>query len=164
VPKSRLLQWAALVLSRHSLIRPSRSITIAHAAGSIARVINNVRRGHHEKVASIGATLLAGAALGAAAVQALHAQAKPPVYQITEIEFLDRTAYERDYVPKAQARYERRVESSLRQVVLSRESKEIRRRHALPFNSGTASRRSTPTHSAAFKELLPLRDKTARVP
>src|SRR5262245_18493996 len=47
--------------------------------------------------------MLAGAALGAAAVQGLHAQAKPPVYQVTEIEFSDRAAYERDYVPKAQA-------------------------------------------------------------
>src|SRR5438132_12944370 len=55
------------------------------------------------KLASFGIAILAGAALGAAAVQGLHAQAKPPVYQITEIEFLDRTAYERDYVPKAQA-------------------------------------------------------------
>jgi hypothetical protein len=40
------------------------------------------------------------AALGAAAVQGLHAQAKPPVYQITEIEFLDRAAYERDLWPR----------------------------------------------------------------
>ena len=55
------------------------------------------------KSTSLGIAMVAGAALGAAAVHGLHAQAKPPVYQITEIEFLDRAAYERDYVPKAQA-------------------------------------------------------------
>src|SRR5262249_12481069 len=39
-------------------------------------------------------TLLAGAALGAAAIQALHAQAKPPVYAIIEInEITDADAY-----------------------------------------------------------------------
>ncbi len=34
----------------------------------------------------IGLSLLAGIALGAVAVQGLHAQAKPPVYVVTEIE------------------------------------------------------------------------------
>ena len=33
--------------------------------------------------------VLAGAALGAAAIQGLHAQAKPPVYSITETEVTD---------------------------------------------------------------------------
>ena len=34
---------------------------------------------------TIGLALLAGAALGAAGVQGLHAQAKPPVYFIAEV-------------------------------------------------------------------------------
>jgi uncharacterized protein (DUF1330 family) len=39
-------------------------------------------------------TLLAGVALGAAAIQALHAQAKPPVYAIIEVnEITDAAAY-----------------------------------------------------------------------
>jgi hypothetical protein len=32
--------------------------------------------------------MLAGAALGAGAIQGLHAQAKPPVYLVTEIDGL----------------------------------------------------------------------------
>jgi len=47
--------------------------------------------------------MLAGFGLGAVAVQGLHAQAKPPVYQVVEIDFLDQEAYLKDYVPKAQA-------------------------------------------------------------
>ena len=49
------------------------------------------------------AILLTGAALGAAAVQTLHAQAKPPIYQITEIDVTNLDAYTKEYAPKAQA-------------------------------------------------------------
>ena len=52
---------------------------------------------------TVALAMLAGFGLGAVAVQGLHAQAKSPVYQITEIEMLDATAYVRDYVPRAQA-------------------------------------------------------------
>jgi len=41
--------------------------------------------------------------LGAAAVQTLHAQAKPPIYQITEIDVSNLDAYMKEYAPKAQA-------------------------------------------------------------
>jgi uncharacterized protein (DUF1330 family) len=37
-------------------------------------------------------SMIAGAALGAAAVQGLHAQAKPKVYSVSEIEVLDPAA------------------------------------------------------------------------
>jgi uncharacterized protein (DUF1330 family) len=47
--------------------------------------------------------MLTGAALGAAAVQGLHAQAKPPIYVIGEIDFLNQEAYLEDYAPKARA-------------------------------------------------------------
>ena len=47
--------------------------------------------------------VLAGAALGAAAVQGLHAQAKPPVYFVAEIDVMDQEAYGKEYAPKAQA-------------------------------------------------------------
>jgi uncharacterized protein (DUF1330 family) len=46
---------------------------------------------------------LAGVALGAAGVHGLHAQAKPPIYQITEIDVSNLDAYLKEYVPKAQA-------------------------------------------------------------
>ena len=45
----------------------------------------------------------AGFGLGAVAVEGLHAQAKPPVYYISEIDVTNPVAYARDYLPKAQA-------------------------------------------------------------
>src|SRR5260370_21313956 len=47
--------------------------------------------------------MLAGFGLGAVAVQGLHAQAKPPVYQVIEIDPVNMESYVKDYVPKAQA-------------------------------------------------------------
>jgi uncharacterized protein (DUF1330 family) len=47
--------------------------------------------------------MLAGCALGAGAVQGLHAQAKPPIYYIVEIDTTDPDAYAADFAPKAQA-------------------------------------------------------------
>jgi uncharacterized protein (DUF1330 family) len=38
-------------------------------------------------------TLVVGAAVGAAAVHGLHAQAKPKAYQVTELEIIDAEAY-----------------------------------------------------------------------
>ena len=49
----------------------------------------------------IAIAMLAGAGLGAAAVQGLHAQAKPPAYVISEIDVTDKEAYAKEYVPLA---------------------------------------------------------------
>jgi uncharacterized protein (DUF1330 family) len=51
----------------------------------------------------MGLVMLAGVALGAAAVQGLHAQAKPPVYFVAEIEVTNAEAYGKEFAPKAQA-------------------------------------------------------------
>lgn len=51
--------------------------------------------------AQIGLGLLVGFALGAAVVQGLHAQAKPPAYVISEIDVTDADAYAKEYVPLA---------------------------------------------------------------
>src|SRR5438552_16535792 len=48
-------------------------------------------------------SMIAGAALGGAAIQGLHAQAKPPVYLVTEIDVTNPDAYAKEYAPKAQA-------------------------------------------------------------
>ena len=45
--------------------------------------------------------MLAGVALGAGAVQVLHAQAKPPVYTVTEIDVNNVDGYMKEYVPVA---------------------------------------------------------------
>jgi len=47
--------------------------------------------------------MLACLGLGAIAAQGLHAEAKPPVYLIAEIDVTDLDAYMKEYVPKAQA-------------------------------------------------------------
>ena len=48
-------------------------------------------------------TMLAGIGTGAAVVQGLHAQAKLPVYYISEIEVTNLDGYMTEYVPKTQA-------------------------------------------------------------
>ncbi len=47
--------------------------------------------------------VVVGFALGAVAVQGLHAQAKPPIYYIAEIDVTNLDAYTKEYAPKAQA-------------------------------------------------------------
>ena len=47
--------------------------------------------------------MVSGVAFGAIAVQALHAQAKPPVYYISEVEVTDLEGYTKEYAPKAAA-------------------------------------------------------------
>jgi len=52
---------------------------------------------------TVALSMLAGAALGAVAIQGLHAQAKPPVYLVTEIDVTNPEAYGKEFAPKAQA-------------------------------------------------------------
>jgi uncharacterized protein (DUF1330 family) len=47
--------------------------------------------------------VLAGIGIGAVAVEGLHAQAKPPVYYVAEIDMTNPDAYMKEYAPKAQA-------------------------------------------------------------
>ena len=51
----------------------------------------------------LGVGLIAGTLIGAAAISGLHAQAKPPVYLITEIDVSNPDAYGKEFAPKAQA-------------------------------------------------------------
>jgi uncharacterized protein (DUF1330 family) len=51
----------------------------------------------------IAVTMLAGAAFGALAVHGLHAQAKPPIYVVEQIDVTNEDAYAKEYVPKARA-------------------------------------------------------------
>ena len=52
---------------------------------------------------TVALSMFAGAAIGAAAIQALHAQAKPPVYSVAEISVTNLDAYVKEYAPIAQA-------------------------------------------------------------
>ena len=51
----------------------------------------------------LGLAVLVGIVIGAAAVSGLHAQAKPPVYLVTEIDVTNPEAYGREFGPKAVA-------------------------------------------------------------
>lgn len=44
--------------------------------------------------------LVVGAAIGAAAIQTLHAQTKAPVYVIAQIDVTNPDAYAKEYVPR----------------------------------------------------------------
>jgi uncharacterized protein (DUF1330 family) len=48
---------------------------------------------------ALGLVMLAGAALGAAAVEGLHAQPKPPIYLVTEINTPSINTYLKEYAP-----------------------------------------------------------------
>src|ERR1700746_4165090 len=47
----------------------------------------------------VGLAMIASAALGAAAVQTLHAEAKPPAYNVAEITIKDQDGYNKEYLP-----------------------------------------------------------------
>lgn len=52
---------------------------------------------------SIALAIIIGFGLGAVSLHTLHAQGKPPVYTITEIDVSNNDAYTKEYLPKAQA-------------------------------------------------------------
>jgi uncharacterized protein (DUF1330 family) len=52
---------------------------------------------------SVPLAMLAGVGIGAVAVQTLHAQAKPPVYYIAEVDVTNQDAYVKEFVPLGQA-------------------------------------------------------------
>ena len=86
-------------VGRHSPI----NIRIVHARIHFARIGTPTERNVMKTHYPVTLAMLVGFGLGAVAVQGLHAQAKPPVYQITEIDVLNQEAYLKDYAPKAQA-------------------------------------------------------------
>ena len=52
---------------------------------------------------SIALAVIASFGLGAVSIHTLHAQGKPPVYTIAEIDVSNNDAYMKEYSPKAQA-------------------------------------------------------------
>jgi uncharacterized protein (DUF1330 family) len=52
---------------------------------------------------TVALAVIASFGLGAVAIEGLHAQAKPPIYYITEIDVTNQEAYMKEYAPKAQA-------------------------------------------------------------
>jgi uncharacterized protein (DUF1330 family) len=50
---------------------------------------------------TVALSIWVGVVVGAAAVQALHAQAKPPAYVVAEIDVANPEPYDKEYVPPA---------------------------------------------------------------
>jgi uncharacterized protein (DUF1330 family) len=112
---------------------------------------------------TVALAMLTGFGLGAVAVQGLHAQAKPPVYQVTEIEVSNMDAYLKDYVPKAQAAIKAAGGKFLvaggKTTAIEGEPPKSR----ISIQQWDSLEKvQAYRNSAAFKELLPLRDKLAK--
>ena len=105
--------------------------------------------------------VLAGAALGATAIQGLHAQAKPPVYQIVEIDVLNQEVYVKDYAPKAAIRASGGKFLAAGGKTTSIEGDPPKTRIVLQ-QWDSVEQIQAYRNSAAFKDLLPLREKLAK--
>lgn len=107
--------------------------------------------------------MLAGFGLGAVAVQGLHAQATPPAYQISEIDMMNQEAYVKDYAPRAQAAIKAAGGRFLAAggKVTPIEGEPAKARVAI-IAWESAEKAQAYRDSAAFKELLPIRDKLAK--
>ena len=112
---------------------------------------------------SVAFAMLAGFGLGAVAVQGLHAQAKPPVYQVVEIDMSDQEAYLKDYVPKAQAAIKaaggKFLAAGGKTTTIEGEPPKSR---VVIQQWDSLEKVQAYRDSAAFEDLLPLRNKLAK--
>jgi uncharacterized protein (DUF1330 family) len=113
---------------------------------------------------TVALSMLAGAALGAAAVQGLHAQAKPPIYYVAEIEITNLDGWTKEYAPKAQALIKEMGGRLLAagQNVTSIEGDPPKTRVAIQQWESMEKIKAW-RESATFKELQPLREKYGKV-
>ena len=112
---------------------------------------------------SVTLAMLAGFGLGAVAVQGLHAQAKPPVYQVVEIDPVNMESYLKDYVPKAQVAIKA---AGGKFLAAGGKTTTIEGEPPKPLiviqQWDSLEKAQAYRNSAAFKDLLPLRDKMAK--
>jgi uncharacterized protein (DUF1330 family) len=99
---------------------------------------------------------------GAVAVQGLHAQAKPPVYSVSEVDIADQAAY-LIYVPEAQAAIKAAGGKFLAagDVITAVEGEPPKSRVVIQ-RWDTLEKYQAYRNSAAFKDLLPMREKVAK--
>ncbi len=100
--------------------------------------------------------------LGAAAVQGLHAQAKPPVYSVAEIDIVDQAAYS-TYVPKAQAAIKAAGGEILAAggTITTVEGEPPKSRVVIQ-QWDSLEKYQAYRNSTAFTDLLPMREKVAK--
>jgi uncharacterized protein (DUF1330 family) len=111
---------------------------------------------------TIALAVFAGIGLGAAAVQGLHAQAKPPVYSVAEIDIVDQAAYS-TYVPKAQAAIKAGGGKLLAAggTITAVDGAPPKSRVVIQQWDSLETYQAY-RNSAAFKDLLPMREKVAK--
>jgi uncharacterized protein (DUF1330 family) len=110
---------------------------------------------------TIALAMFAGFGLGAVAVHGLHAQANPPVYSVAEIDVLDQAAYA-TYVPTAQAA----IKAAGGKLLVA--GGKITAADGDPPKSrvviqqwDSVEKFQAYRNSAAFRDLLPIREKVA---
>jgi uncharacterized protein (DUF1330 family) len=113
---------------------------------------------------ALGLTLLAGIAIGATAIQGLHAQAKPKAYLVTELQVLD-AALTAAYGPKVHATQKAaggRVLNTAGGRVVALEGAPPAQRVAITEWDSLEQAQAW-NNSAARKTLLPERDKAEKL-
>ncbi len=112
---------------------------------------------------SVTLAMLAGFGLGAVTVEGLYAQAKPPVYQVVEIEPSNMETYVKDYVPKAQAAIKaaggKFLAAGGKTTTIEGEPPKPR---VVIQQWDSVEKIQAYRESTAFKELLPLRNSLAK--
>ena len=144
-------QWSILNLQSH------------HDDPSLGRVEPLLKREIIMKTHyTVAFAMLAGFGLGAIAVQGLHAQANPPAYSVAEIDITDQAAYSA-YVPKAQAAIKAAGGKILAAggKITSVEGDPPKSRVVIQ-QWDSLEKYQAYRNSAAFKELLPTREKVAK--
>jgi len=111
---------------------------------------------------TVALAIFAGFGLGAIAVQGLQAQAKPPVYSVGEIDIVDQAAYS-TYVPKAQAAIKAAGGKLLAAggKITTVEGEPPKPRVVIQ-QWDSLEQYQAYRNSAAFKELVPTREKIAK--
>lgn len=107
-------------------------------------------------------SLLAGIAIGGAALNGLHAQAKPPAFTIAEIEVIDPTGFQ-DFAKRNGAGMSAaggRV-LALRGRIVTSEGTPPKGAALIAWDS--LDQATEYFNSPTFKALIPLRDKSAKV-
>jgi uncharacterized protein (DUF1330 family) len=99
------INWQLIAIGRHDKLGPEITPPIVDTTQiSVFAFVHQIffRENAMDTKYTIAVALLAGAAIGGAAVQGLHAQASPKAYVVTEIEIINQEAQDA-YVPKVGA-------------------------------------------------------------
>jgi uncharacterized protein (DUF1330 family) len=111
---------------------------------------------------AVALAMFAGFGLGAVAIQGLHAQAKPPVYSVAEIDIADQAAYAA-YIPKAQAVIKaaggKYLVAGGKITTIEGDPPKAR---VVIQQWDSLEQYQAYRNSAAFKDLLPIREKVAK--